>query len=255
MKILKMCFTSIFLTAVSFPVLAAQFVVVGVEGATPVGLGDVVDDAKPIKLDAGTALTLINANGQKLKLVGPHSGSVGGNTASATTTSAGTARPKANYDVVKSLAGLFKSRRNSKSLGAFRAALVKAPGTWMYNVASEADYCLDAGQKPRLWRESARKKAVVKLTTEDGSTSKSLVWKKGKSILSWPSAVPFESGSTYKTKVGKKGKEQTFSVHMVPDGLPSRAHQAAWMIENGCGEQARLLIVSTDIDHTVQSQN
>jgi len=252
MKNLIACFTSTILAVACFPVMAAQFVVVGVEGKTPVALGDVVDDAKLIKLDAGTTLTLINANGQKLKLVGPHSGPVGGDAPSVAATSGGTARSKAGYDVVKSLAGLFKSQRSSKSLGAFRAALVKSPGPWMYNVDSGASYCLDAGQKPQFWRESARKKAVVMLADGNADTSKRLIWKKGKSTLSWPNAVPIENGATYKSKVGKKGKEQVFSVHMVPDGLPSLAHQAAWMMENGCGEQARLLIVSSDIDHVVQ---
>jgi hypothetical protein len=253
MTILKTCFVSMLLTAVSFPVVAAQLVVVGVEGKAPVGLGDMVDDAKPIKLDEGVALTLINANGQKLKISGPHNGPLGGT--KATTAAAGTAKGAGlnmGYDVVKTLAGLFKSKVDAKSLGAFRAAPAKIPGPWMYNVSSEPNYCLDGSQKPKLWRESARKKAIVTLVPEAGGKSKTLVWKKGRSTLSWPSSVPFESGSSYKAKVGKKGKEQTVTVHQVPSDLPTRAHQAAWMVEKGCSDQARLLVVTANIDHMIQ---
>ncbi len=240
------------LTVVSVPVMAAQLVVVGVEGNVPVGLGDIVDDVKPMILGEGTALTLINANGQKLKVTGPHKGPLGGKKAVAAEGSAKGAGLNIGYDVVKSLAGLFKSQVDAKSLGAFRAAPAKVPGPWMYNVGSEASYCLGAGEKPKLWRESARKKQIVNLTDQTGASKKTLVWKKGISTLSWPSAIPFKSGATYKAKVGKKGKEQAVKVHVVPNDLPTRAHQAAWMMEKGCGEQARLLVVTANIDRMIQ---
>ncbi len=36
--------------------------------------------------------------------------------------------------------------------------------------------------------------------------------------------------------------ETTLVVHRVPGGLPSDAHRAAWMAENGCIGQARALL-------------
>lgn len=252
MKLLKTCFTSLVVMAISAPVFAAQLVVVGVSGNVPVGLGDIVDDAKPMVLEEGTSLTLINANGQKLQVSGPHKGPlVSGDKANAAKAVADSGSGTGG-DMVKALAGLFKSQVDTKSLGAFRAAPASVPGPWMYNVASGAAYCLGDGQTPQLWRESARKKTVLSLSAENGGKSKTLVWKKGIKTLSWPSSIPFESGASYKTKVGKKSKEQTVTVHQMPNDLPTRAHQAAWMAGKGCEEQARILIVTANVDHMIQ---
>jgi len=251
MKILKVCLTSVFLSAAGFPVLAEQLVVVGIEGKAPVGLGDVLDAAGPIVLEDGATLTLINANGKKLQVSGPHNGPLGDQKASSSTVSATSANQNTGYDVVKSLAGLFKPNDDAKSLGAFRAGLSRVPGPWVYNVASGADYCLDAGQQPKLWRESARKKTIVTLSNENGEKSKPLVWKKGKSTLTWPSAIQVENSMTYQTRVGRKAKVQPVTVHLVPGNLPTRAHKAAWMIGQGCEEQARRLIVTADVDRTI----
>jgi hypothetical protein len=252
MKLLKTCLTSLLITAVSGPVFAAQLVVVGVTGNAPVGLGDIVDDTKSIALAEGVTLTMINANGQKLKVTGPHKGPLGSEkTAKVTKTAAGAGAGNSG-NMVEALAGLFKSQVDTKSLGAFRAAPASVPGPWMYNVASGAAYCLGKGQKPQLWRESSRKKTVVSLSAESGGKSKTLVWKKGLKTLSWPNAVPFESGASYKTKVGKKSKEQMVTVHQMPGDLPTRAHQAAWMAGKGCEAQARILIVTANVDHMIQ---
>jgi len=241
---------TLFVMSSSFSAFSAQMVVVGVEGTAPVALGDVIDDASPITLGEGVALTVINSSGQKLRIAGPRSGlltaEVGTN---GTSGGAGVgAGVGAEYDVVKSLAGLFKSEGDSKSLGAFRAAVARVPGPWMYDVDAGEKYCVGAGQTPKLWRKSARNKEEVTVADAAGKTSKTLIWRTGKSTLQWPASVPVADSGKYLIRIGRKGQPQPVTAYMMPDELPSPAHQAAWMVDRGCLAQARLLIVTTNID-------
>jgi len=249
MTTFKTCIVIVAMIAASFSASAAQLVVVAVEGSASVNPGDVVDDAKIITLNDGVTVTLISATGQKLKINGPYNGPLDGKKAASAT--GGDAKP--GYDVVNSLAGLFKSKSDTKSLGAFRAALARVPGPWMFNVAAGDSYCINPDQKPQLWRESARKKLKVTFSAENGGVPKTVIWRKGKSTLKWPTSVALANGIVYTLKVGRRAKEQPVTARFMPQNLPSPAHQAVWMAENGCVGQARLLVVTATTDLTVQN--
>ncbi len=84
----------------------------------------------------------------------------------------------------------------------------------------------------------------------DGA-EKSVEWPAGSDRIGWPKGLALVDGTRYLVRVstrkslaGMIGRATvtTLVVHLVPGGLPSDAHRAAWMADIGCVGQARALL-------------
>jgi hypothetical protein len=226
-------FIGLILVLSALPASAAEFVVVagGAPGLMP---GQVVQSGATLEIPAGASVTLVSESGKTLTLKGPYSGPAG-------TGAAGGGNP--GPGLIKALSGLLTvSGRETASLGAMRGVQPSPPpDPWVVDIARSGDHCVPAKDPVRLWR-AKKDKARILFLKNLGDKSKSVTdWPAGSSALAWPAEVTLGDGGRY--LLGLKGSQaRRFNLHLVPAGLPTDAHRAAWMAKKGCVIQAKQLL-------------
>ncbi len=245
------------------PAFAANYVVVKSQEAAWLKPGDIIDSSKMFVLPEKASITLINSSGLKIRIDGPFSGNIdkaAGGKAAAVSKKSGSPTGLGlgmKVDVIQNLSRLFKTAMvDSGSFGVFRGVgdATGMPETWMVNVAESGDYCVKKRQAVTLWRPKKGSAKDLTLVSIETRQKTKVSWPSGADRISWPVEIPISDGATYQAQIGGLRGPVKLTLHMVPDDLPTRSHQATWMTGKKCDKQALLLIVSMDIDIFINEQ-
>ncbi|MBL8669671.1 MAG: hypothetical protein JNK11_03365 [Alphaproteobacteria bacterium] len=208
--------------------VASEMVVIDSKGM-PIQSGTVIDGSKPVNLSAGTALTLLGADGSPVKLAGPYAG---------VPAKAGKA---GDASTVNALAALFQGQKKSTaSLGAVRGAVAsrELPDPWVVSVEDAGPRCIKEGGQVVLWRSDTKNDADIALT--DGvRATKPAKWPAGQDRVAGPQGF-FSGGKSYTVTVD--GKPRELQMIKVPEGQTNPAALAVWMSQQGCKAQAVALL-------------
>lgn len=253
MKIIPYLVIAVFCVT-TFTAQASSYVVVATGTGTEYAPGDMIEGDLSITLEKGNQLTLINSLGKKISVKGPFKGALDvylnkpgeQGAASGSNEAAGV-----DVDLVQSLARLFKTRFvDTGSLGAFRSLSAgnELSDAWMLDSGKLGHFCSAKSKPIQLWRrpENTIKEVQIQLegTNEKGATR----WEANAKSASWPAELPVNDGASYLVRTRGEDAIKRLVLHILPDDLPTRAHQAVWMAEQKCETQAVLLVVSADVE-------
>ncbi len=224
---------------------AAELVVFETHG-TAFRSGQLIDGDSPIRLDDGQKVTLISMDGNVITLVGPFEG------APAPTLKRGEA------GVLDALQGLVRDREmNTSALGVARrpdfgnAALRLAPveplalpGPWAVDVTSPGDWCYRTADGIELWHPEDRSIDRIDITSLTQKWKAVSEWPSGARTIPLPADMSIADNAKFWFTVDDKDALIVFRT--VPDGLPTREAEAAWMVGKNCLHQARVLVGMID---------
>lgn len=222
------------LTLTSANSIAAELVIISTTG-DDFKAGQIINSTSNIKLAKGESIALISENGKLVTLNGPYSGPVQINISTVQT---GSLLPT----LKKIVTG---SKTESSSLGVMRSigGSIAPPDPWSINSGKGGKYCISLAKPVILWRaRSLDTSKLILLNTENGKEVRT-VWHAGQSTLFWPRLQPLVDGATYRIDLSGESRLPKITLVMVPD-LPTQAHAAVWMADNGCGKQALQIIKS-----------
>ena len=208
-------------------------------GAIYLERGDILPADRALNLPAGAVLTLIDPSGQKIEIRGPFQGKVEISAPPAGASGAG-------LDVVAVMAKIFQ-RGATRSLG-----LAAITDPWTIDVRKTEHGCYRTGPDVRLWREITSRADTLFLDTGAGAALE-VEWPVRKAEIAWPENAELGDGLTYTTWLRSRRGKHRLTLHRVPDDLPTRMHQAAWMAERKCEGQARLLALTADVDRLIDA--
>lgn len=216
----------------SLPAWAEDLVVI--ESTLPAfAPGATVKGESPIKLPEKSKLVLVSETGKTVTLTGPYDGK------------AGQAGGKGgDGKLISALSTLVRStQEDAQSVGAIRAAGIKTRADALrINLSESGDYCLTSGS-PEITRYQSESGAKVTVNAVKGDLKASLDWPKGGiNFTGWPASLPIEDGATYLVEQDGKDSRTMLILHMVQDQAPTDAHRAIAMAEQGCMEQAKMLL-------------
>lgn len=226
-------FIGILLMTAAFSAQAQQLVVIA-SGAPSLKPGQVVNSGTAIEIPAGASVTLVSETGKTVILKGPFSGPVkaGG-------------EGGGDNKLIASLSGLLSgSGKETGSLGTMRAATPPKPPSdaWVINTGKSGVFCVQAKGPVMLWREKAAKARILTLKNLTDKSRSKAKWPAGSATLEWPSKVNLTDGARYLLRMKGSRAARKLKLHLVPGGLASDAHRAAWMARNGCEKQALRLL-------------
>lgn len=221
------------LMAAAHAAAAADLVVVASD-APALKPGQIVKSEAQLQVPAGAAVTLVSASGRTVTLKGPYAGSAGIG-----------AEAGGSPGLVAALSGLLAAgNRESASLGTMRAVAPPTPPNdpWVIDSGHSGNQCAPATGPVVLWRaDGARARRVSVVNLADNSETPA-DWPAGADTLTWPAAAKIADGGRYLIRTKGSAAASKITLHLVPAGLPSDAHRAAWMAEAGCRAQARRLL-------------
>jgi len=226
--------------------LAADLVVLSASNVKNLRTGTVLTTNDQVNIPKGSSLILITERGLKVKVEGPFSG-----TLAAQLKERSDARQGQKVNLVNAFAKLFNSSAfSTKAMGAFRSLAAPAlSDPWAFNVNSGGTVCFQRSETLKLWRSSVSNTDTVSLQGADDITLFELP--RGQAFVPWPVDVPRNDLETYELTLSNDPPID-ITLRTVPGDMPTRMHAAAWMSENGCSDQATLLIVNADIDKLLQ---
>jgi hypothetical protein len=206
-------------------VAAAELVVVEARGVS-LKQGDVLDDAKPIKLEDGQQVTLVAESGSILTLRGPYDQAPTGG--------------RGGVDVAVALDALVAGKSRNVA-GVVRTASVDVhlPEPWLVDLSHPGVACLRRGEMPVFWRASDTG-SVLTMTPSDHSWHGQTQWPAGSATMAAPASFPIKEGRTYLADFG--GKPVAVTLTQIPPKVTHPRMQAAWMLEKGCVAQAEALL-------------
>lgn len=218
---------------------ANQFVVVASTEAAwkP---GQIVPAGTMFDLPAGAKVTLVGADGSRVQIRGPYRGAP-----AAITGAAG------GGQMLQQLAQLVsRERTESSALGATRTGgdLIQPPGRdpLAIDVTRPGTQCVAAGKSPVLWRIASSRPASGTLVRSGTDQQGAIRWETGNHSTPWPQSVAAIGGARYVIRLRDRPQPTEIELKLVPGNLPSVGHQALWMNDQGCAEQARLLLQTED---------
>ena len=220
----------------SASVNAAELVIISGSGSD-FKIGQVINSASNIQLKDGATLTLISQNGKLVVLTGPRSGPVK------------TRDPEEKTEsLIPSLKKIISGEKTEadslgvmRSLGTNRKAVPENP--WAIIATRSGKYCVSLSRPVVLWRPDSQKtRALVLLNTGNENEVKT-VWHAGQNILYWPRLLQLVDGATYRVDLAGNSRLPRLTIAIVPE-LPTPAHAAVWMSQNGCPQQALRLLTS-----------
>ena len=204
---------------------AAQLVVVEARGVA-LKQGDVLDDARSIKLEDGQLLTLVAENGSILTLRGPYDQAP--------------AAGSSGVDVALALDALVAGKsRNVSGVMRVAATDVHLPDPWLVDLSHPGIACLHGGQTTVFWRASDTG-SVLTMTPSDHSWRGQTQWPAGSATMEVPATFPIKDGRIYLADFG--GKPVAVTLTRLPSTLSNPRMQAARMLEKGCVAQAEALL-------------
>jgi hypothetical protein len=216
-------------TAATFgPARAGQLVVIASTGSE-LGLGAILDGAKPIELGAGAAVTLVSADGRTLKLKGPYSGPP-----DPSPRVDGSGLLDALSDIVK------PADKDVSTAGIMRASIYAPKDPWVIDSGRSGAQCASAGRAAPLWRAIAVGPASASLKA--GARQAPVQWRDGSYTAPWPADIPLRDGASYEIQFTMTKKTERLNLHLIPEGVEGDLRRAVWMHAKGCTPQARALL-------------
>lgn len=206
--------------AASGDVAASELLVVGstVPGLAP---GDVAPTGTEIEIPADTEVTLVAPSGGVVRIEGPWSGQF----------SSGASESEGG--LIQRLYALFQMPDKRSQFGATRSL----SRCLVIDLERDEDICV-ASPSCVTFQAAGAPQEPVSIAGPDGTTV-ALNQGVGAGMWRWPGDRVTESG-TYLVRAGETLTPKSIEVHVQPEGgLPSRAHEIAWMGENGCVRQAQ----------------
>jgi len=239
------------LLAVPNAASSAQMVVLDASGAAPATLapGSVIDDAA-LDVPAGATVMIMGADGEAVKIIGPHKGPVGDPQNKETT--AGNA--------VRALSALIGDHERTTSFGATRdggseikrAEDPEPRNPYVVNATQGGTSCIFRGHPASLWKPASN--IEVQITVENVVThDRTLVdWPANAERVPWPSDVRAVDGQAYKIWLTPDSSRQ-ITLKFLPatksDGEAALAAAAA-----KCTDQSLILAHKVKPARTIQPQ-
>ena len=207
---------------------AGQLVVIASKGSE-IGVGAILDGAKPIELDAGAAVTFVSADGRTLKLKGPYSG-------------VPDPSPRVNgTDLLDALSDIVKpADKDVSSAGIMRASIYAPKDPWVIDSGRSGAQCAAIGRTAPLWRAIAVGPASASLKA--GARQAPVQWQDGSYTAPWPAEIPLRDGASYEIQFTVTKKTERLSLHLLPEDVAGDLRRAVWMHGKGCTTQAKALL-------------
>ncbi len=156
--------------------------------------------------------------------------------------SAETLRGPGNFDARQMSLASAASQRGR--FGALRSAeIAHNPSIWDLDVTQSGKVCVSDVKKLQLWRPDNSDEASIEIHSADGRSEK-LSWAAGKSLTSWPAALPVRSGGQYQIEWSENGDKSNVDVVTVSSVPADMVGTAQVLIQNGCQNQLDLLVSS-----------
>lgn len=204
----------------SGPVSASELLVVGstVPGLAP---GDVAPTGSEIEIPADSEVTLVAPSGGVVRIEGPWTGQL----------SSGARESEGG--LIQRLYALFQMPDKRSQFGATRSL----SRCLVVDLERDEDICI-ANPSCVTFQAGGAPQDPVSIAAPDG-TNLALSRGVGAGMWRWPGDRITQSG-TYLVRTDETPTAKSIDVHVQPpSGLPSRAHEIAWMGENGCVRQAQ----------------
>ncbi|WP_046020361.1 hypothetical protein [Magnetospira sp. QH-2] len=216
---------------------AGQLVVI--ESSLPaLAPGQMIDAATAVTVPDGGKLVLISDQGTTLTLTGPFSGKPGGKMKDI---------KGGDGKLLTSLSKLVSGKQaDMAALGTFRSGPSNLfPPLWSVNVQRSGRHCLPPSEPAKLWRPKSDGAANLRVKPLPLGDALRVTWPAGDQQMDWPETVlPSKDGSRYLVRLEDRPSAARVEFKRLPGDLPSRIHQAAWMADHGCGNQALTLLSS-----------
>lgn len=199
-------------------------------------VGTMIDGATILNLVEGQELTVFSESGKVMTIAGPYS-----------------AAPLPiklapnGKSLLDSLIPLFTGASKDETvIGAFRTPDEdKETLAWTIDAAVLAEksriVCRDADETLSVGRPKGAESAIALLERVGTSSHAEIVFSGDAAAVPWPDILPAEDSIRY--RLTTRGDPAEFAIALLPAGLPTPAHRAAWMADNGCRLQARRLIL------------
>lgn len=242
------------MTALASVSFGAQFVVVKAKGDVEFSLGDILEGQESLLLPTESEMVVINEDGKKIEVEGPYRGSIDKvveQNTSSIDTGAGLGM---NMNIVASISTLMQTAGVEGDDGTvFRSVgELNQASPWNFDATQQAltDYCVASSGVAAFWRASSQSADRITVDAGDGNPV-TADWVSGEATLGWPADVALKDGATYSISLASEITPQVVSVHILPDDLPTYMHQAAWMAERNCQQQAVRLVLTSEADVVV----
>lgn len=228
-----------------------DYVVVEARAISGPMIGEILSGIDLLTLGEEETVTLVDEAGRKLKIAGPYAGTLADAIAAGLGERSSDVATGAGWNLVASIAGLF-SDGGGRSM--FRSAVGGAPrmpDPWLIDISRDGVHCVDPVGAPELWRGALFDVSRAVLRNEPTAQEAEVAWPTNLDKATWPIEVSVEDGAQYSIHASGASLPTLVKLKTVPAGLPTRMHAAAWMSDHECKEQARLLVLSADIDHLI----
>ncbi len=205
---------------------AADLVVIDEQGLS-LKAGAIVDDGKILDLDDGQSVTLVNDDGDTIKLKGPYHQAPSGKSGD-------------GNSVTVALSGLLVQKDvRTSDVGVVREMMAIQPlDPWVVDIGP-GNRCVRAGEAVVFRRKTAMAEARLSIVSSDGAWHTTAVWPKGQDRLSAPDELPVAERASYRIDLGEGPVELTLI--RIPASMKNDRMRAAWMFAAGCDLQARTL--------------
>ncbi len=231
---------------------SGDYVVVGSDTAQGPMIGEILTGANALTLREGESLVMVDGGGAKVKISGPFEGALADAIAAGIETRSAVAAENGggDWNLVATLANLF-SDAGSTTFRSFGGAKATLPDPWLIDIARDGVHCVDASGTPKLWRGPKDGNETATLRNEPTAQEAKVDWTGTADAAAWPIEVSIEDGVQYSIQTQNASLPTLVELRSVPGGLPTRMHAAAWMSDHDCKEQAKVLVLSADIDHLI----
>ena len=200
--------------------------------------GTTIDGAAVVTLVDGEQLTLVSGSGREILISGPYAGSP-----------LPTETEPGGEGLIHSLAPLFTDKSKDETvIGAYRTPVDDREAlAWTIDadvLGEEATIvCLDENKTLSVARPDGVDKAKVILESFGSASRAEMSFSDSADTVPWPDTVAAEDNARYRLMLDDGTTVAEFVIALLPTGLPTPAHRAAWMADRGCRLQARRLML------------
>jgi len=135
------------------------------------------------------------------------------------------------------------TQEDTGSVGAIRAAgILTREDALMINASESGDYCILDPKSVQITRYKQETAPSIVLNAVKGDTRQEIKWPTGQNNTPWPTAAVLDDGAVYLIEQPGKDTRTMITLHRMDGKAESDIHQAILMAEEGCMEQAKMLL-------------